>query len=182
MGVAGRPVRNSKTACWNTAAPSIATLHAPPPSPTNPTRRRLAMPSSSPNVRRVSLDHSEWPLTCWRSTSAARRANGISRAVALVTCGDASCARCRNKTNRSWKRAPNPVSHSLTVSAQTPTLFAATPALFPSTTTATAASKTTSTPVTFPGSASYGRTRSRCPHPAQRANAISSIRSSFDKQ
>lgn len=92
-----------------------------------------------------------------RATSATKAPNRTSTAVEL---SDVTMARCRSSPYRSRQRAAMPASQCRRVSSQMPTARAAAAKLSPSRS-LESAPITISTPVTLPGSASQGRTRSR---------------------
>ena len=168
--------RNSKTASRNTSAPRAANTQAPPAASTNRTRRAAASRRSSvadrcksvvvgdivqsePN-RRASSDETadhRWTSALSGASAGARR------------------ARCRYRRSMSSTRAPRPSTQILMVRETTRALRATLVSAAPSTNACATASRITSTPVTFPGSASYGSTRSRCRQSRQRASATSSV-------
>lgn len=167
-------MRNSRTACRNHPAPRLAATTTPPRLATHSTPIRTALPSSRSRVQRGSRLRLGADAPRSRCVSTSKLAN-VSRHPLGAASGPATMARCRNRPNRSRKRAPSPVSHSRTVSLQTPNSAATAPRAAPSSHADTAAN-TTSTPVTLPGSASHGSTRSRCLHSWHRATAMPSTR------
>jgi hypothetical protein len=170
-------VRNSRTACRNHSAPRLAATITPPRLATHSTPIRTASPSSTARVQRGSRLRRGASAPRSRCASTSKLAN-LTRHPLGAALGSATMARCRNRPNRSRNRAPSPLSHSRTVSLQTPNLAATAPRSTPSSDADTAAN-TTSTPVTLPGSASHGSTRSRCPHSSHRATAMLSTRNAY---
>ena len=172
MDVAGSPVRNSSTACRNHCAPNTAATSTPPRAFTHPRLSSTAFVSSTDRVQRGSVPRGGAIAPNRRCTSTSKLAN-VTRYPLTSAPGAVTMARCRCKLNRSRNRAPSPSTQSCTVSLQTPNRAATTPSASPSNH-ADTAPNTTSTPVTLPGSASQGSTRSRCPQPPQRAIAMRS--------
>jgi hypothetical protein len=148
-------VRNSRTACRNHAAPSMAAFNVPPSLWMNL--------SSAPTVG------------CSRD-AASRRCASIEKAEKRHNCGRRSegeattIALCRVKVKRSSARSETPLTQRCTVSSQTPSFLATSAGGSPPCTRATA-SNTRSAPLTFPGRVSHGRMRSRRLQLGQRASA-----------
>lgn len=167
-------MRNSRTACRNQSAPWLATAATPPRLATQAMPIRAAAPSSTDSAQRGSRLRRGADSPRCRCASPSKLAN-VSRHRLGAASDLATMARCRNRPNRSRKRAPSPASHSRNVSLQTPVSVATSPRPAPPSH-ADSAAKTTSTPVTLPGRASQGSTRSRCPHSSHRAIAMLSTR------
>jgi hypothetical protein len=173
LGVSSRCPRNSRTASRNTSAPRAANSQGPPAVATSPTRRRAASRRSSEADRRTSLV-AGGIVPVHRASSDATADQRWSNALCGASLG-ARRARCRYSRSRSSTRAPSPSIQVLMVRDTTRAAPAMLVSAAPSTKACPTASRITSTPVTFPGSASNGSTRSRCRQPRQRASATSSI-------
>ena len=165
--------RNSRTASRNTSAPRAANSQGPPAAATNPTRRRAASRRSSEADRRTLVVAGDI-VPAHRASSNATADQRWSNALCGASLG-ARRARCRYSRSRSSTRAPSPSIQILMVRDTTPAAWATLVTARPSTKACPTAPKITSTPVTFPGSASNGSTRSRCRQSRQRASATSSI-------
>ena len=169
MDMLSGAVRNSRTASRNHSAPSAAARCTPPSCATKRSSRSAASSSSasavcpSPSTGRGSAR----PVR--RAASTAKLAKRTSRAAGGVP-GGARMARWRRSATRSRKRAPRPAVHRRMLRGQTPWRAATAGAASPAATAPTA-ENTTSAPVTLPGSASHGSTRTRAWHVAQRASA-----------
>lgn len=109
-----------------------------------------------------------------RHSSTTQAAQRCSNEVA-GTWGGARPARWRKSRSRSSTRAPRPKIQLFNVRMAMPSRLATLLSLAPSHRTWAAASNTTSTPVTLPGSASQGSTRSRCRQSRQRASATQRV-------
>jgi len=172
MEVSTGAVRNSSTASRNSSAPRRTARRAPPSRRTNPTSAVAARCNSSLGSV-ASPSASRGSCMPQRRAAATAKDEKLTRTAPPRTLGGATIARCLMSPYSSRNRAPSPAIHSRIVSGQTPCRLAASLTRSPPTTAPTA-EKTTSTPVTLPGRASHGSTRSRCPHVQQRASATAS--------
>ena len=161
-------LRNSKTAWRNSAAPSCAVASVPPSASMNSRSRPAATASSARSLARESTAPCDLSAGRWRKTSAVKAENRTSVATEAAV---VAMARCRKSPYKSRNRAPTPTSQCCKLSWQTPTSLATAAGLSPRRSRHNA-SITTSTPVTFPGSTSHGRTLSRRPQRRQTASAI----------
>ena len=177
LGVSIRGPRNCRTASRNNAAPCSANRRGPPAATTNRTRRIAASRRSSETGRRTSVIAADIDVPNHRASST-ETADQRCRSALCGASSGARLARCRYSRSRSSTRAPSPSTQSFTVRDTTRAAPAMLVHVAPSTSALPTASRTTSTPVTFPGSASNGSTRSRCPQWRHRASATSSIRDS----
>jgi hypothetical protein len=173
LGVSSRCPRNSRTASRNTSAPRAANSQGPPAAATSRTRRRAASRRSSEADRRTSLV-AGGIVPAHRASSDTTADQRWSNALCGASLG-ARRARCRYSRSRSSTRAPSPSIQVLMVRDTTPAARAMLVTATPSANACPTASRITSTPVTFPGNASNGSTRSRCRQSRQRASATSSI-------
>jgi hypothetical protein len=173
-GVSPRYPRNSRTASWNRWAPSAAISPTPPARSTHVTNRTAASRRSSmaDRCRCVIPGNPAAPSHRYISTDTALQRWSIALCGASL---GARWARCRYSRSRSSSRVPSPRIHRLMVHGATPALRAALVTVASSESASATAATMTSTPVTLPGSASQGSTRSRCPHPRQRASATGSV-------
>lgn len=173
LGVSSRWPRNSRTASRNTSAPRAANSQGPPAAATNRTRRRAASRRSSEADRRTSLVAGDI-MPAHRPSSDATADQRCSSALCGASLG-ARRARWRYSRSRSSTRAPSPSIQILMVRDTTCAPWAMLVSAASSANACPTASRITSTPVTLPGSASNGSTRSRCRQSRQRASATSSI-------
>jgi hypothetical protein len=172
MDVSGSPVRNRRAACRNRAAPSLAAARAPPSRSAKATSACAPAFSLLASVARASTARRGSVTELLRAASTLKLEN-VARMDGPVAPAGVTMARCRCRPNRSRKRAPSPAAHRRMVRLHTPSRRATCLIDWPRRTSPTDR-KMTSTPVTFPGSASQGRARSRAPHFKQTANATPS--------
>ena len=177
LAVSIRDPRNCRTASRNNAAPRSANRRGPPAASTNRTRRTAAWCRSSEADRRMSVIAADIAVPNHRARSTDTADQRWSTALCGASSG-ARLARWRYSRSRSSTRAPSPSIQSFTVRDTTRAAPAMLVTAAPSTSARPTASRITSTPVTFPGSASYGNTRSRCPHWRHCASATLSIKDS----
>jgi hypothetical protein len=171
--VSSRWPRNCRTASRNTSAPRAANAQGPPAAATNRTRRRAASRRSSEADRRTSVV-AGGIVPPHRASSDATADQRCSSALCGASLG-ARRARWRYSRSRSSTRAPSPSIQILRVRETTRASRAMLVSAASSAKACPTASRITSTPVTLPGSASNGSTRSRCRQSRQRASATSSI-------
>jgi hypothetical protein len=161
-------LRNRSTACRNASAPNRAVGPAPPSRSTTASRARAAATSAAHGPWRgsaVTRTPRGRPLR--RSASTTKVTNRTSTPASCAPLGG-TMARRRRRRTRSKARSPSPSTHSRTVALLTPTLRE-TLARRPPANTAPATATTSSADEILLGRASYGSTRSRCPHSAQQA-------------
>jgi hypothetical protein len=169
LGVSSPCPRNSRAASRNNSAPRAANSQGPPAASTNRIRRRAASRRSSDADRRKSVV-AGGIVPAHRASSDATADQRWSNALSGASLG-ARRARWRYSRSRSSTRAPSPSIQILMVRGTTPAAWAMLVVARPSAKACPTASRITSTPVTFPGSASSGSTRSRCWQSRQRASA-----------
>jgi len=174
-GVSNRWPRNRRTASRNRAAPNAATSSVPPARSTKRISRAAATRRSSVADLRTSVANGgSCAADRYRPSSMTTGAQRWSNEVAGAS-GGARRARCRWSRSRSSTRVPRPRVQLRTVRVATPQRSATSAIAAPSESTWATASRITSTPVTLPGSASHGSTRSRCRQSWQRASATDSV-------